>query len=137
MNKILIVSRDLQGLVKLLRKGLNDEYEAVNTEHTYGIPLRDVIANENPSLIIIDLAMPDMEGLATCLFLRSWTQAPTMLLSIFDADEGMVREFNPCPGDKLTAQFGISSLKKKIKDSLCQTLPPLPQHTLAQLPCIG
>ena len=133
--KILIVSRDLQGLVRLLKKALNDDYEAINTEHTGGIHLKDVIVSENPSLIIIDLGMLDMEGLSTCLLARNWTQAPIMLISIFDADEGMVREFNPGSGDKLTVQFSISSLKQKMKNHLLQTPPPLPQYVAAQLPC--
>ena len=116
-TKILTISRD-QSLVTLLQRDLNDgNYEIVNTEHS-DLHLKDIVEAESPEFIILDIVMPSLDGIGTCLQLRQWTQTPIMMLSKWDTSNGMVRGLNLGAESYLTEPFDIDTLKKRIEDTL-------------------
>ena len=116
-TKILTISHD-QTLVTLLQQELNDgKYEIVNTQHC-GIPLKDVLYAERPEFIILDIVMPSLDGIGTCLQLRQWTQIPIMMLSTWDTGDGRVRGLNLGCDSYLTEPFSIDVLKTRIEDTL-------------------
>ncbi len=118
--KILTVSRDMS-LVTLLQKELNDgNYEIINTERS-GVYLRDVLRSENPSFIILDIIMPSLDGIGTCLQIRQWTQTPIMMLSTWDTCDCKVRGLNLGSDSYLTEPFGMDILKTRIDDTLRRT----------------
>ncbi len=118
--KILTVSRD-NSLVTLLQKELNDgSYEIINTERC-GVYLRDVLRSEDPAFIILDIIMPSLDGIGTCLQIRQWTQTPIMMLSTWDTAEGTVRGLNLGSDTYLTEPFGMEVLKTRINDTLKRT----------------
>ena len=120
-TKILTISRD-QSLVTLLQKELNDgNYEIINTEHC-GMPLKDVVDAESPEFIILDIVMPSLDGIGTCLQLRQWTQTPIMMLSTWDTGDGTIRGLNLGAESYLTEPFGIDILKQRIEDTLKRTV---------------
>lgn len=122
-TKVLTISRD-QTLVSLLQQELNDgNYEIVNTERT-GVYLRDVLETERPAFIILDIVMPSLDGIGTCLQLRQWTQTPIMMLSTWNATDGKVRGLNLGNDSYLTEPFGIDALKARIEDTLKHTTVP-------------
>jgi len=119
-TKVLTISRD-PVLVTLLQKELNDgKYEIVNTEHT-GLPLRDVLRAEQPEFIVLDIVMPTLDGIGTCLQLRQWTQTPIVMLSTWSTGDGMVRGLNLGSDSYLTEPFGIDELKKRIEGTLIRS----------------
>jgi DNA-binding response OmpR family regulator len=119
-TKILTVSRDAS-LVTLLQKELNDgNYEIINTERS-GVYLRDVLRAENPDFIILDIIMPSLDGIGTCLQIRQWTQTPIMMLSTWDTSNGKVRGLNLGSDSYLTEPFGMDVLKSRIEDTLART----------------
>ena len=116
-TKILAVSQD-STLVGLLRRGLNDgHYEIVSTEET-GTQLKNIVENEAPAFIILDIDMPSLEGVRTCLQLRQWTQSPIMMLSAWNTANNMVRGLNLACDSYVTEPFGITTLKKRIETTL-------------------
>jgi DNA-binding response OmpR family regulator len=116
-TKLLSISRD-PALVTLLQQELNDgKYEIINSEHN-GIPLRDIVVAERPEFIILDIVMPTLDGIGTCLQLRQWTQTPIMMLSTWGTGDGTVRGLNLGSESYLTEPFGIDELKKRIEDTL-------------------
>ncbi|OGO00412.1 MAG: hypothetical protein A2Y58_05935 [Chloroflexi bacterium RBG_13_51_52] len=120
-TKILTISRD-QSLVTLLQQELNDgDYEIINTEHG-DIHLKDVVDAENPEFIILDIVMPSLDGIGTCLQLRQWTQTPIMMLSTWDTRDGMVRGLNLGAESYLTEPFSVDILKMRIEDTLKRTI---------------
>jgi DNA-binding response OmpR family regulator len=119
--KILTVSRD-PVLVNLLQQDMNNgKYEIVNTRHS-GLQLKDIIDSENPDFIIIDIVMPSLEGIGTCLQLRQWTQTPIMMLSTWDTGDGRFRGLNLGSDSYLTEPFGIDTLRTRIEDTLKRTV---------------
>jgi two-component system alkaline phosphatase synthesis response regulator PhoP len=116
-TKILSITRD-PVLVTLLQTQLNDgKFEVVNTQHS-GLQLRDVIGAEQPAFIILDIVMPTLDGIGTCLQLRQWTQTPIMMLSTWGTGDGKVRGLNLGQESYLTEPFGIDELKQKVDDTL-------------------
>ncbi len=119
-RKILTVSRD-SSLVTLLQKELNDgTFEIINTERS-GVYLRDVLRAENPDFIILDIIMPSLDGIGTCLQIRQWTQTPIMMLSTWDTNGSTVRGLNLGSDSYLTEPFGMDVLKARIEDTLKRT----------------
>ena len=118
--KILTVSSD-NSLVTLLQKELNDgNYEIINTERS-GVYLRDVLRAENPAFIILDIIMPSLDGIGTCLQIRQWTQTPIMMLSTWDTPQSTVRGLNLGSDSYLTEPFGMDILKSRIMNTLKRT----------------
>ena len=123
-TKILTVSRD-QALVNFLQKELGPTgYEVINTRHS-GIQLRQVLEAEQPDFIILDIVMPALDGIGTCLQLRQWTQLPIMMLSTWGTDGAAVRGLNLCSDGYLTEPFGGDVLKQRVNDTLKRTPPTL------------
>jgi two-component system, OmpR family, KDP operon response regulator KdpE len=119
-TKILTVTRDA-AMIALLQKELNDgTFEIVNTECS-GVYLRDVIRAETPDFIILDIIMPSLDGIGSCLQIRQWTQTPIMMLSTWDTQGSTVRGLNLGSDTYLTDPFGMDILKKKIKETLDRT----------------
>jgi DNA-binding response OmpR family regulator len=117
--KILTISRD-PVLVSFLQRELNnDEYEAVNTQQT-GIYLKEVLEAEQPEFIILDIVMPTLDGIGTCLQLRQWTQTPIMMLSTWGTDGSKVKGLNLGSEGYLSEQFGTDILKKRIEETLAR-----------------
>jgi len=116
-TRVLAVTRD-PVLVSFLQKELEGgEYEIVNTEHN-SVQLKDVLETEKPEFIIMDIVMPSLDGIGTCLQLRQWTQTPVVMLSTWGTGNGTVRGLNLSSENYLTKPFGGDVLRKRIKDSL-------------------
>ena len=115
--KILAITRD-SVLMSFLQHGLNNgDYEIINTQHT-GYQLKDVVETEQPSFIVLDILMPTLDGIGTCLKLRQWTQLPIMMLSTWGTDDGMVRGLNLGSESYLTEPLGMNELKVRINGTL-------------------
>jgi two-component system, OmpR family, alkaline phosphatase synthesis response regulator PhoP len=116
-TKILSVTRD-PVLVSFLKREINDgEYEIINTQQS-GVYLKEVLDAEHPEFIILDIMMPSLDGIGTCLQLRQWTQAPIMMLSTWSAGSGTVRGLNLGSEGYLSESFGADELRKRISETL-------------------
>ena len=116
-TKILTISTD-PVLVTFLQQGLNNgEYEVISTRHT-GVRLKDVIDDEDPEFIILDIMMPTLDGIGTCLQLRQWTHLPIMMLSTWGTGDDTVRGLNLGSDSYLTEPFGVDVLKARIEETL-------------------
>jgi DNA-binding response OmpR family regulator len=116
-TKILTVSRD-PDLRRILQKELsNGNYEIICTEHT-GNALKEVVDVEEPNFIILDILMPDLDGIEVCLRLRQWTQLPIMMLTTWGTENSTVRGLNLSSDSYLTEPFGVDTLKVRIEEML-------------------
>jgi two-component system KDP operon response regulator KdpE len=71
-----------------------------------------------PDVIILDLGLPDMDGIEVCARLREWTQAPIIVLSVRDAERDKVAALDKGADDYLTKPFGIEELLARIRVAL-------------------
>jgi DNA-binding response OmpR family regulator len=119
-TKVLAISND-QEMLDLLDKEFNNCLYELFTTETSGVALRDELDEREPDFIILDIVMPNLDGIETCLHLRQWTQTPIMMLSTWGTGEGMVRGLNLSSDSYLTEPFGIDELKARIDDTLKRT----------------
>lgn len=73
---------------------------------------------EQPDLIILDMSLPDMEGIEVCRQLREWTSTPVIILSVRDSEKDKVAALDAGADDYLTKPFGIEELLARIRVAL-------------------
>jgi two-component system KDP operon response regulator KdpE len=71
-----------------------------------------------PDIIILDLSMPDIEGVEVCARLREWTQIPIIILSVRDSERDKVAALDRGADDYLTKPFGIEELLARLRVAL-------------------
>jgi two-component system KDP operon response regulator KdpE len=75
-------------------------------------------AAQPPDLIILDLSLPDMDGIEVCRQLRAWSQVPIIVLSVRDSEHDKVEALDHGADDYLTKPFGIEELLARIRVAL-------------------
>ena len=75
-------------------------------------------ATSEPDLIILDLGLPDMDGVDVCARLREWTQIPIIILSVRDSEREKVAALDQGADDYLTKPFGIEELLARVRVAL-------------------
>jgi two-component system KDP operon response regulator KdpE len=78
----------------------------------------NLAATHSPDVIILDLGLPDMDGVEVCKRLREWTQVPIIVLSARDNEKDKVDALDNGADDYLTKPFGIEELLARVRVSL-------------------
>src|SRR6185436_6582706 len=87
--RILVVD-DEPHILRLLQVTLRGGgYEVV--EAVAGEPALEAAATNPPDLVLLDLGLPDIDGVEVCRQLRTWSQAPIIVLSARGDDDAKVR----------------------------------------------
>src|SRR3972149_7301585 len=71
-----------------------------------------------PDLIILDLTLPDMDGIAVAEAVREWSRVPIIVLSVRDNEKDKVAALGKGADDYLTKPFGIEELLARIRVAL-------------------
>jgi two-component system, OmpR family, KDP operon response regulator KdpE len=71
-----------------------------------------------PNLIILDLSLPDIDGIEVTRRLREWSQVPIIILSVLDSERDKVAALDKGADDYLTKPFGIEELLARIRVAL-------------------
>jgi two-component system KDP operon response regulator KdpE len=75
-------------------------------------------ASLEPELIILDLSLPDMDGVEVCKQIREWSRVPIIVLSVRDSEHDKVKALDSGADDYLTKPFGIEELLARIRVGL-------------------
>lgn len=75
-------------------------------------------AAEQPDVIILDLGLPDMDGIQVCEQLRQWTQIPIIILSVRNEESAKVKALDKGADDYLVKPFGTEELLARIRVAL-------------------
>ena len=75
-------------------------------------------ATNEPDIVILDLGLPDMDGVEVCTRLREWTQCPIIILSVRDSERDKVAALDQGADDYLTKPFGIEELLARVRVAL-------------------
>ncbi len=80
-------------------------------------------STQRPDLIILDLSLPDLDGLAVLKRLREWSTIPTIVLTVKDSDKDKVALLDAGADDYLTKPFSVPELLARIRAALRHTQP--------------
>src|SRR5512138_1930574 len=113
---ILVIDDEPQ-ILRAIRTILTEKQFRVTTANRGEDGLALAAANE-PDLIILDLGLPDMDGVEVCQRLREWTQIPIIILSVRDREHDKVAALDRGADDYLTKPFGIEELLARVRVAL-------------------
>ena len=116
---ILIIDDELQ-IRRLLRSSLSGRGYRV-TVAASGDEALDSAASDPPAVVILDLGLPDMDGLEVCSQLRSWSNVPIIVVSARYDEMEKVRALDQGADDYLTKPFAVHELLARIRVALRHT----------------
>jgi two-component system, OmpR family, KDP operon response regulator KdpE len=80
------------------------------------------VATNHPQLVILDLGLPDRDGLSVLKELRTWTKIPVIILSVKNSEEDIVKALDLGADDYLTKPFNTSELLARIRANIRRTI---------------
>ena len=114
--RVLVVD-DERAIRKFLRAALNAQgyivYEASNGEEA----LKAVVASR-PDMIILDLGLPDLDGVEITRKLREWSPIPIIILSVREQEIDKIAALDAGADDYLTKPFSIGELLARMRVAL-------------------
>lgn len=120
---IILLIEDEPQVRRFLRATLNSEgYRLVEAE-TGQEGLRQA-SSCNPALVLLDLGLPDFDGLEIIKKLREWTNLPIIILSARGQDKDKIKALDLGADDYLTKPFSAGELLARIRVSLRHRLGP-------------
>jgi two-component system KDP operon response regulator KdpE len=123
-----------------LRLGLTDE------EHTPELRVIEAAAGEQgidltvtqaPALIVLDLGLPDMEGLAVCREIRRWSAAPLIVLSARHADTEKAALLDAGADDYVTKPFSSVEFMARVRAQMRRRASHVRQNGTADVVSFG
>ena len=125
--KILVVDDEVL-LVKGIRFNLQNEgYEVITGDN--GLDAVRLAKDPEVSLIILDIMMPEIDGLTACSKIREFSNVPIILLTAKTEDMDKLMGFDHGADDYLTKPFNILELKARIKALLRRSASTAVQTT--------
>jgi two-component system KDP operon response regulator KdpE len=76
------------------------------------------VATRNPDIVLLDLGLPDIDGLEVTKRLREWSQVPVIVLSAREQEEDKIKALDAGADDYLTKPFGAGELLARIRVAL-------------------
>lgn len=127
--KILIADDDLE-LLELIGFTLRQAgYLTVTADN--GIEALRIFAREQPDLVILDINMPQLDGLEVCRRLRAEASTPVMLLTVRTDEDTQVQGLDLGADDYLTKPFSPRTLRARVRALLRRAGIERPQAAMA------
>jgi two-component system, OmpR family, KDP operon response regulator KdpE len=121
VSKLLVIEDEAP-----LRRALRIFLEA----HDYSVVLAgtgqdglSLAAREHPDAVILDLGLPDMDGVRVATALRGWSSVPIVVLSARDAESVKVAALDAGADDYVTKPFGMTEFLARLRAALRRAQP--------------
>ena len=124
LPRVLVVD-DEKAIQRLLKNALSSAEFSVHIVGTGKEALTAAMAIR-PDLIILDLGLPDMDGVEALRRLREWTKVPVIILSVRDREDEKVTALDSGADDYVTKPFGIDELLARIRVALRKSVQQSP-----------
>ena len=112
-QRILVVDDEL-AIQRFLRSVLDVEGFSLHVADT-GAAALAAAAMFKPDLVLLDLGLPDMDGLTVLGSLREWSSVPVIVLSVREQEDEKVTVLDAGADDYLTKPFGMAELLARIR----------------------
>ena len=116
-SEVVLVIDDEPQIRRVVRHALEPGVRRV-IEAATGREGIDAAAAERPDLIVLDLGLPDIEGLDVCREIRQWSSAPIVVLSARHSDKEKVALLDGGADDYVTKPFSPSEFQARVRAHL-------------------
>jgi len=116
LARVLIVDDD-PDLLNVCRVGLQALGHAVSSAETGTGGLAET-AISRPDVIVLDLGLPDLDGVEVCKRIRTWSHAPIVVLSADGTEDRKVEALEAGADDYVTKPFGMRELNARLRVAL-------------------
>ena len=127
MARVLVVDDDT-ALLRALRLALNAAGHQVITAPDGQEGLAQA-ARATPDVIVLDLGLPDIDGLEVCRRVRGWSDVPIIVLSATHAEDRKVAALDGGADDYVTKPFSMAELEARIRVVLRHRQAHLAEHS--------
>ena len=129
-EKILVIE-DEKSIARFISTILTaNGYEAMRAAS--GAEAMSMISSHCPDLVILDLGLPDMDGLDILRQLRSWSTLPVVVVSARSHEQDKVSALDLGADDSLTKPFGTDELLARVRTAIRHTRTSLSNPEIAQ-----
>jgi two-component system KDP operon response regulator KdpE len=112
-QRVLVVD-DENAIRRYLRTVLTAQGFAV-FEASDGQQTLNAVVEHRPDVIILDLGLPDFDGVEVTRRLREWSQTPIIILSVREAEQDKIAALDAGADDYLTKPFGTGELMARVR----------------------
>jgi two-component system, OmpR family, KDP operon response regulator KdpE len=119
--RILIVD-DERSIRRFLSASLSGQYDV--SQASDGEEALRAVVNEKPDLLVLDLGLPDIDGVEVTRRLREWTQIPIIVVSVREQESDKIAALDAGADDYLTKPFGAGELMARIRVALRRSAQP-------------
>lgn len=121
MNRVLVVDDEPQ-IVRALVINLKARKYEVDAAPDGATALR-LAAARHPDVIVLDLGLPDMDGVEVIKGLRGWTRVPILVLSARQTSDEKVEALDAGADDYVTKPFGMDELLARLRAAVRRAEP--------------
>ncbi|HUI88679.1 MAG TPA: response regulator transcription factor [Anaerolineales bacterium] len=118
----ILVVDDEPAIRRFLRASLGAHGYTI-TEAVSGEDALKAVATSHQDIVILDLGLPDMDGVEVTRQLREWTSIPIIILSVREHEKDKIAALDAGADDYLTKPFGIGELMARMRVALRKTAP--------------
>jgi two-component system, OmpR family, KDP operon response regulator KdpE len=90
----------------------------------------DVAARSHPDVVVLDLGLPELDGVDVIKGLRGWSRVPIIVLSVRDAEGDKVAALDAGADDYVTKPFGMDELLARLRAALRRAAPAEEEATV-------
>jgi two-component system KDP operon response regulator KdpE len=101
-------------LLRAMRVGLRAGGHEVTTAANGESGLSQVALGQ-PDIVVLDIGLPDLDGLVVCQRIRQWSDVPIIILSALDGEDRKVAALNGGANDYVTKPFSMAELEARIR----------------------
>lgn len=116
-GSLVLVVDDEPGIARALEAALHARGHRVAVAASGAEALREVATRE-PAVVILDLGLPDIDGIEVCRQLRRWTDTPIIVLTAEGAEERKVEALDEGADDYVTKPFSTPELLARVRVAL-------------------
>lgn len=113
MSRVLVVDDERQ-ILRALGTNLRARGYVVDLAATGADALR-LAADHHPDVVVLDLGLPDLDGIDVVAGLRGWSQVPIIILSVREAEADKVAALDAGADDYVTKPFGMNELLARLR----------------------
>jgi two-component system KDP operon response regulator KdpE len=130
-SRVLVVD-DESPMLRALGINLRARAYEVDAAHDGTTALR-LAAARHPDVVLLDLGLPDMDGVEVIRGLRGWTRVPVIVLSARQTSDEKVEALDAGADDYVTKPFGMDELLARLRAAL-RRIAPAPESALVETP---